>query len=343
MKPVRVLVVDDSATMRGVIAATLARDAGIEVVGMAADPFEAREAIKALNPDVMTLDVEMPKMDGLDFLDKVMRLRPLPVVMVSNLTARGANAAIRAMELGAVDCVSKPSIEFPNAFDGLPSTVIAARSARIVNRAIDAVAQRAVLASSYKWDGKFVAIGASTGCVEALIAIIARYPGNCPPTLVTVHMPPKFTRSFANRLDGLTDAKVCEAEDGAPLEAGRVYISQGGTRHLEAAKRGGPVCVLREGPPVNGHSPSVDALFDSVAKTFGVASLGVILTGMGRDGAKGLLAMRKAGARTLGQDEDTSVVYGMPRAAFDCGAVEQQVPVHDIGKKILDLTSLKRC
>ncbi len=204
----------------------------------------------------------MPRMDGLNFLDKVMRLRPLPVVMVSNLTARGANAAIRAMELGAVDCVSKPSIECPNAFDALPSTIIAARGARIANRSLETVTQRAVSSRCYKWDGKFVAIGASTGCVEALIAIIARYPGNCPPTLVTVHMPPKFTRSFANRLDGLTEARVCEAEDGAPLEAGRVYVSPGGARHLEVARRGGPVCVLREGPPVGGHSPSVDALFE---------------------------------------------------------------------------------
>jgi two-component system chemotaxis response regulator CheB len=343
MKPVRVLVVDDSATMRGIIAATLARESGIEIVGQAANPYEAREAIKALNPDVMTLDVEMPRMDGLDFLDKVMRLRPLPVVMVSNYTGRGADAAIRAMELGAIDCISKPSIEYPNAFDALPSVIIAAKGARVGDRLSATAAQRGAACRTYQWDGKIVAIGASTGCVEALIAIVARYPANCPATLVTVHMPRQFTRSFARRLDGLTEAHVCEAEDGAPLASGHVYVAPGGGGHLEAAKQGGPVCVLQRGPPVNGHAPSVDALFLSVAKNFGGAAIGAILSGMGRDGANGLLAMRTAGARTLGQDEQTSVVYGMPRTAFECGAVEEQVSVHSIGNRILNLTSLQRC
>ena len=344
MKPVRVLVVDDSATMRGLIAATLAREGAIEIVGEAADPYEARDAIKALNPDVMTLDVEMPKMDGLDFLDKVMRLRPLPVVMVSAHTGKGADAAIRALELGAIDCVSKPSIDCPNAFDALAPAILAAKSARIGDRGATSAVQRGGASRSYQWDGKkIVAMGASTGCVEALIPIMARYPANCPPTLVAVHMPAKFTRSFARRLDSLTEARVCEAENGAPLAPGHVYVAPGGGPHLEAAKHGRPICVLREGPRINGHAPSVDALFLSVAKNFGVDAVGAILTGMGRDGASGLLAMRNAGARTLGQNEATSVIYGMPRVAFECGAVEEQASVHDLANRILTLTSLNRC
>ncbi len=339
MKPVRVLVVDDSATMRAVIASTLSRDPAIEVVGLAADPLEAREAVKALNPDVMTLDVEMPKMDGLAFLEKVMRLRPLPVVMVSTLTARGASAAIKAMELGAVCCVGKPSIDHPNAFDALPATIMAAAGARVANRTSFTALRRERAAPAYHWDGKIVAIGASTGCVESLIAIIAQYPANCPPTLVTVHMPAAFTRSFAHRLDGLTEARVQEAVDGAILVQGNVYVAPGGVAHLEAAFSGRPKCRLRSGDPVNGHRPSVDVLFDSVARSFGAEAVGIILTGMGRDGASGLLAMRQAGARTIGQNEATCVVYGMPKAAFQCGAVEEEASVHDIGKRILALTT----
>ena len=338
MKPVRVLVVDDSATMRAVIASTLSRDPAIEVVGMAADPLEAREAVKALNPDVMTLDVEMPKMDGLAFLEKVMRLRPLPVVMVSTLTAKGASAAIKAMELGAVSCVGKPSIDHPNAFDALPATIMAAATARVANRT-PIVAPRRRAGPSYQWDGKIVAIGASTGCVESLIAIIAQYPANCPPTLVTVHMPAAFTKSFAHRLDGLTEANVHEAQDGAVLMPGHVYVAPGGVAHLEGVCSGRPKCRLRDSNPVNGHRPSVDVLFDSVAKAFGAEAVGVILTGMGRDGASGLLAMRQSGARTIGQNEATCVVYGMPKAALQCGAVEEEASVHDIAKRILALTT----
>jgi two-component system chemotaxis response regulator CheB len=195
MKPVRVLVVDDSATMRGVIAATLSRAPGIEVVGMAADPIEARAAIKQLNPDVMTLDVEMPKMDGLDFLEKVMRLRPMPVVMVSGLTARGAAATIAALELGAVTCVAKPSLENPDAFEALSSCVRAAAAARVDTRPAPSRCAPSMSDSpAYRWDGKMVAIGASTGCVEALLDVLADYPANCPPTLVAVHMPAAFTK-----------------------------------------------------------------------------------------------------------------------------------------------------
>ncbi|HYA74614.1 MAG TPA: chemotaxis response regulator protein-glutamate methylesterase [Roseiarcus sp.] len=339
MNPVRVLIVDDSATMRGLISAALSRDAGIAVVGQASDPLEAREAIKALNPDVMTLDVEMPKMDGLEFLDKVMRLRPFPVIMVSSLTAKGASATIRAMELGAVDCVGKPSIDHPNSFDDLPARVKAAATACLRKRAEQRVAKGRAPLPSYRSDGKVVAIGASTGGVEALISVLTGYPQNCPPTVITLHMPTPFTKSFARRLDGLTDARVGEAEDGAPLEVGRVYLAPGSATHLEVSNSSHWRCRLQSEDPVNGHRPSVDVLFASVAKACGPRAVGVILTGMGRDGAAGLLAMRRAGARTLGQNEVTSVVYGMPKVAFECGAVEKQASLADIGGEILNLTS----
>ncbi len=339
MKRVRVLVVDDSATMRGLISAALSRDPGIEVIGQASDPLKAREAIKALDPDVMTLDVEMPKMDGLAFLEKVMRLRPFPVVMVSSLTARGAQATIRAMELGAVDCIGKPSIDHPDTFDDLPARVKAAAGARLNKRADERQAVAAAPSSSYEPDGTLVAIGASTGGVEALIAVLTGYPANCPPTVITLHMPTPFTKSFARRLDGLTGACVTEGEEGAPLEVGRVYLAPGSVSHLEVSGVGRRRCRLRSDEPVNGHRPSVDVLFDSVAKACGARAIGVILTGMGRDGAAGLLAMRRAGARTLGQSEASSVVYGMPKVAFECGAVEKQVSLVDIGQEILALTS----
>ncbi|MBB4199784.1 chemotaxis response regulator protein-glutamate methylesterase [Rhodoblastus sphagnicola] len=338
MKPVRVLVVDDSATMRAMIAATLSRDAGIEVVGMAGDPIEARAAIKQLNPDVMTLDVEMPKMDGLNFLEKVMRLRPMPVVMVSSQTARGASATLAALELGAVTCVGKPTIEHPNAFDSLPACVLAAAGARVGERMTP---QSHLRHSAYHWDGKIVAIGASTGCVEALLAVLASYPADCPPTLVAVHMPGAFTKSFAKRLNAATEAQVAEAEDGAPLETGRVWLAPGGV-HIEATNGSRPACRLRPGEPGDVFRPSVNALFHALAKNFGKNAVGVILTGMGDDGADGLLAMRAAGARTLAQDEATSMVHGMPRAAKKCGAVESEAPLHEIGRRILDLTFLER-
>ena len=338
MNPVRVLVVDDSATMRGLISASLADDPGIEVIGQASDPLEARQAIKALNPDVMTLDVEMPKMDGLEFLEKVMRLRPFPVVMVSSLTARGATATIRAMELGAVDCIGKPSIDNPDSFNDLPARVRAAASARMQRPSL--ARQSAVEENvPYKPDGRIVAIGASTGGVEALISVIAGYPENCPPTVITVHMPSPFTRSFARRLDGLTGAHVAEAADGAPIEVGRVYLAPGTLTHLEVTSGAHPRCRLSNDDQVNGHRPSVDVMFESTAKAFGSRAVGVILTGMGRDGAAGLLSMRRAGASTLGQNEASSVVYGMPKVAFEIGAVERQLALGDVRAGILKLTS----
>jgi len=344
MKPVRVLVVDDSASMRALIVMTLSADPGIQVIGQAADPLQAREAIKALNPDVMTLDIEMPKMNGLDFLEKVMRLRPLPVIMVSSLTERGAAATISAMEIGAIDCVGKPNSENPNAFSVLADKVKTAAHARVGLRSptMQTPSRAAATAASPGLNGKIVAIGASTGGVEAVLAILTQFPRNCPPTVVTIHLPSPFTRTFVQRLDRLCQPEVQEASRGAPLTPGRIYIAPGTYTHLEIQRGEGLRCLLREGDLVSGHRPSVDALFLSVAKAAGAKAVGVILTGMGSDGAKGLLEMRRAGANTVGQDEATSVVYGMPKCAFQLGAVERQLPLDRIAAEIGGLTTSAR-
>ncbi len=338
MTPVRVLIVEDSASMRALVRAALSRDPDVEVVGEAADPLEAREAIKTLAPDVMTLDVEMPKMDGLEFLKKVMRLRPFPVVMVSASTAAGSAAAIAALENGAVCCVGKPTSADPKAFDRLADRVKSAACARLDRRPRQALGLPPS-PGGYQPDGKIVAIGASTGGVEALVSIVSRLPGNCPPTVIAIHMPQPFTKTFAKRLDGITAAEVREAQDGAALAPGRIFLAPGGPMHLEVVGHRQARCRLAGAEPVNGHRPSVDVLFDSVARNCNANAVGVILTGMGRDGAKGLLAMRAAGARTLGQDEGTSIIYGMPKAAFEIGAVEKQAPLHEIAGAILGLTS----
>lgn len=332
-EPVRVLIVDDSATMRSLISAVLRRDPEISVVGTAADPLEARTAIKELNPDVITLDVEMPNMNGLEFLEKIMRLRPMPVVMVSTLTQAGTDVTLAALEVGAVDAVAKPAPGVPaqEAFADLADKVKIAARSRV--RPLETRETRAV-DGAYRADPNHIlAIGASTGGVEALLNILTAFPANCPATVVTQHMPATFTKSFAARLDKASGATVTEAVDGAPLIPGHVYIAPGGERHLEVS---GGRCRLVAGDTVNGHRPSVDVLFHSVAR-LGRPMTGVILTGMGKDGAKGLLTMRQAGARTLGQDEASSVVYGMPRAAFELGAVERQLSLPRLAPAILDL------
>jgi two-component system chemotaxis response regulator CheB len=341
MSRVRVVVVDDSATMRGLISAALRRDPDIEVIGAAGDPLEARQMIKELNPDVITLDIEMPNMNGLEFLEKIMRLRPMPVVMVSTLTHSGAEATLRALELGAVDCVAKPSSLSGDALPDLAARVKAAARARVRSRA-GGEASRTAPRSGYGGSSDLLAIGSSTGGVEALLTVLEHFPANCPATVITQHMPASFTRSFAARLDRACGAQVEEAYDGAPIEPGRVYLAPGGGAHLEVKRSGGLRCRLREAEPVNGHRPSVDALFNSVAETAGPAAVGAILTGMGRDGALGLKAMRSAGARTVGQDEASCVVYGMPKAAFEVGAVERQAPIGEIGSILLTLCERKR-
>jgi two-component system, chemotaxis family, protein-glutamate methylesterase/glutaminase len=341
MKRIRVLVVDDSPTMLQLVASVLQRDPVIEVVALAPDAASARQAIKEFNPDVMTLDVEMPGMNGIDFLEKVMRLRPMPVVMVSTLTAKGSETTMDALALGAVDCVVKPTASNPNSFDELPKLVkIAAYSnmrgrqgARSSNGAAGAIVK------DFKPGSKIVAIGSSTGGVEALLKVVDRFPANCAPTVITQHMPPHFTATLAARMDRSCAAKVEEATDGFPLKEGHVYLAPGGERHLEIFGRDKYFCRLVSSDRVNNHCPSVDVLFNSVARCAGRDSVGVILTGMGADGAAGLLAMRESGARTIGQNEATSVVYGMPRAAFELGAVGIQLPVDKIGDEIVNLTA----
>ena len=343
MKKIRVLIVDDSASVRAVIASVLTATPDIEVVGQASDPFEAREAIKALDPDVVTLDVEMPKMNGLDFLERVMRLRPTPVIMVSSTTGAGAETTIRALEIGAVDCVCKPTAEDAEWFPTLAAKIRAAAATRgrLGHAAAPAPAEPAKdAAHNYKPDGRVVAIGSSTGGVEALISVLSAFPANCPPTVITQHMPATFTKSFAARLDRLCAPNVREATDGAILAPGQIYLAPGSaTHHLTVTGAGTLRCRLREEAPVNGHCPSVDVLFNSVAKAAGGSAVGVILTGMGRDGAQGLLSMRTAGAETIGQDAETSLVYGMPKTAFEAGGVQRQIPLRRIGREILALTS----
>ncbi len=338
--PARVLVVDDSPTMRGLITAVLNADPEVNVVGQAGDAMEARAAIKQLNPDVVTLDIEMPNMNGLEFLEKIMRLRPMPVIMVSTMTHHGANATLAALEIGAFDCVGKPSPGDGRPFMDLAEKVKAA--ARSAHRRSAEVAQVISPAAGYKVGRKVVAIGSSTGGVEALITVLQNFPQNCPPTVITQHMPSTFTKSFAERLNRICAPVVQEATDGARLEIGKIYLAPGGDRHLQVVNPSAPCCRLLESDPVNGHRPSVDVLFQSVAELAGRNAVGVILTGMGRDGASGLLKMRSAGARTVGQNEKTCVVYGMPRVAYEIGAVEQQLPLGSIGEEVLKLTAARK-
>ena len=342
----RVLIVDDSATMRQIIREILSNDPQLEVVGEACDPHQAREAIKSLDPDVITLDVEMPGMNGLDFLERLMRLRPMPVVMVSTLTSRGAETTIRALELGAFDCVAKPRLNDLDSISHLGQMVKLAAASRARPRmaasASPAPVRRPVPAGGPQ-SNRLIAIGSSTGGVEALITLIGAFPENCPPTVITQHMPALFTKPFSARLDRLCAPKVCEAWHGAPIEQGCVYVAPGGKAHLTVRGKPGALrCHLVETDLVNGHRPSVDVLFHSVAQAVGGRSAGVILTGMGRDGALGLAAMRKEGAITLGQTEETCIVYGMPKAAYEIGAVEKQVPLHNMAAELFAALGDKR-
>jgi two-component system chemotaxis response regulator CheB len=338
--PVRVLVVDDSALMRQLISTMLSSDPEIEVVGTAPDPHVAREKIKSLNPDVVTLDVEMPHMDGLTFLRKIMSLRPMPVVMISTLTQAGAEVTLEALEIGAVDFIAKPVTDVASAMGELAADMqgkvkAAARSSVRVRRPHQSMVRqpRPLLNRS---TGKIVCIGASTGGVEALKEILMRLPADCPPILVTQHMPATFTPAFARRLDHECPMTVSEAVDGERIEAGHAYIAPGGY-HLELVRSGSHfACSVHDGPAVSGHRPSADVLFRSAARIAGSISIGVILTGMGKDGADGLLDLRQAGATTLGQDEASSLIYGMPRVAFERGAVSRQLPLTEIADAIVE-------
>jgi two-component system chemotaxis response regulator CheB len=352
-KTIRVLVVDDSALVRSILSEVLARDPQIEVVGTASDAHIAREKIKKLNPDVLTLDVEMPKMDGLTFLHNLMRLRPMPVVMVSSMTERGAEVTLDALAMGAVDFLSKPRIDvaakLPEYCDELIAKIKVAARASV--RALDPQRAAAVkpksmgpaatdsvpAARKMRTTDRIIAIGASTGGTEAIKRVLVGLPADTPGILITQHIPKAFSASFAKRMNDSCLMTVTEAEDGQQVLAGHVYIAPG-DRHLYLIRDGARyVCRLDDGPPVNRHKPSVDVLFHSVAKSAGENAIGVILTGMGKDGAKGLKEMRAAGSRTVAQDEHTSVVWGMPGEAVAIGAAEDVVSIDDMAQYVLAL------
>lgn len=356
-KRIKVLIVDDSALVRSLLTDILRADPAIEVVGVASDAHIAREKIKALNPDVLTLDVEMPKMDGITFLKNLMRLRPMPVVMVSSLTERGADVTLDALALGAVDYLSKPKIDLAATLkdygDELIEKIHAAsrasvraldprRAATIAPRAAhsaDAVLPKAATASSrqFRTTDRIIAIGASTGGTEAIKEVLMRLPPDSPGVLITQHIPKAFSGPFARRMNDCCQVTVYEAEDGQQVLPGHAYIAPG-DKHLMLIRDGARyVCRLDDGVPVNRHKPSVDVLFRSVAQNAGRNAIGAILTGMGKDGAKGLKEMLEAGSRTIAQDEATSVVWGMPGEAVTIGAAQHVLPLDSVAGKILSL------
>ncbi|WP_341891721.1 chemotaxis response regulator protein-glutamate methylesterase [Variovorax sp. YR752] len=346
-KKIKVLCVDDSALIRSVMSEIINSQPDMTVVGTAADPLVARDLIKVTNPDVLTLDVEMPRMDGLEFLEKLMRLRPMPVVMVSSLTERGSEIALRALELGAIDFVTKPRL---GVRDGLlnyteliagkirtaaSARLLPARPAATAARPAHEAAPEALLRSPLLSTEKLLIIGASTGGTEAIREVLQPLPPDAPAVLIAQHMPAGFTRSFAQRLDGLCRIRVKEAEQGERVLPGHAYIAPGGF-HLSLARSGANyVAHLDQEPPVNRHRPSIDVLFDSAAKHAGKNAIGIILTGMGKDGAEGLLRMRRAGAHTLAQDEVSCVVFGMPREAVALGAVDEVSPLNEISRRVM--------
>ncbi len=335
---VRTLIVDDSLSMQAIIRRKLSFDPQIEVVGTAASADEARAKIKELDPDVVTLDVEMPGMSGLDFLERLMRLRPTPVVMLSTLTAQGAEASLTALERGAFDCFDKTRLmaQGDNTGTELADLVRAASTSRPTARMAPVTPVVHERAAYTPRPGALIAIGASTGGVEALIELLSGFPANCPPTVIVQHMPATFTPSFAARLNRLCAPTVEEARPGAVLAVGKIYLAPGGERHMEIGGSGDRRhCRLIEGDKVNGHRPSVDRLFHSVARLVGRDATAAILTGMGCDGAEGMKAMRTAGSMTFGQDKATSVVYGMPAIAHQIGAVGEQLPLRRIAGRLL--------
>lgn len=368
MNKIKVLIVDDSALVRQVLTRILEQDAAIEVVGTAPDPFVARDRIKSLEPDVLTLDVEMPRMDGLTFLRNLMRLHPMPVVMVSTLTEKGADVTLEALETGAVDFVSKPRIDIAHTLDDYAEELVAKVKAasRAQVKRLDPVARRrsvpppsgdgsnsnggvdrkldadAVIKARqgpirFQTTEQIFAIGASTGGTEAIKEVLLRLPADAPGTLITQHIPPVFSTSFARRLNEISAMTVYEASDGQPVVRGCAYVAPG-DRHLLLERDGARyICRLHDGPPVNRHKPSVDVLFRSVSQTAGSNAVGVILTGMGDDGARGLLEMRGRGSATIAQDEKTSVVWGMPGASVKIDAASEVLPLGRIGERLVEL------
>ncbi len=358
MAKINVLVVDDSALVRKLLSEILNKDPDIEVVGTAIDPYQAREKIKKLKPDVLTLDVEMPRMDGVTFLKNLMRLHPMPVVMVSTLTEQGAQVTLEALELGAVDFVAKPKLDLSNTLNDYAHEIIdKVKTAAVVNihalvqdkpRPVavpDKLTADAVLAKSslgsipshLKTTDKIIAIGSSTGGTEAIKDVLMLLPASCPGIVITQHIPAAFSGPFAERVNGLSAIEVSEAKDGQQILPGHAYIAPG-DKHLLVERSGARFyCRLNDGPPVSRHKPSVDVLFRSVAQSLGPNAIGIMLTGMGDDGAKGMLEMKQAGAFNFVQDEKSSVVWGMPGQAIKIGAAELQVPLNKIAEKLLNL------
>jgi two-component system chemotaxis response regulator CheB len=350
---VRVLVVDDSALVRRILTEVLNSSPGIEVVGTAADPYSAREKIKQLNPDVLTLDVEMPRMDGLTFLANLMRLRPMPVVMVSSLTEQGADITLQALEYGAVDFVTKPKLDLAHTLEDYAAELIekvrTAAGAKVralaphmhAERSIqprytaDVVLARGAPRAHFRTTDRIIAIGASTGGTEAIREVLARLPADAPGVVIAQHIPEAFSEPFARRMDAACPMRVFHARDGQQIVPGHVYIAPGNWHLLVVRDGARYVCRLSDGPPVNRHRPSVDVLFRSVAQNAGPNAVGVILTGMGDDGARGMKEMHDAGAPTIAQDEASSVVWGMPGEAVRGGGVDQVLPLAAIAAAVL--------
>lgn len=359
---VRVLIIDDSPTLRRLLSQIMDSDPDIEVVGTASDPYIARSKIKKLDPDVLTLDVEMPRMDGLTFLANLMRLRPMPVVMVSRLTDRNADATLRALELGAVDFIVKPDFDITEDLDSFaaevngkikaaahvtPRTLEPGAPAKRIEvdekLSVDAVLEKKTRKKPFTRTETLLAIGASTGGTEAIKEVLMQMPANAPATVITQHIPAAFSAPFAERVNGVSAMSVCQAEDGQAILPGHAYIAPG-DRHLQVVCRGGRYyCALNDGPLVNRHKPAVDVLFRSVAQEAGPNAIGVLLTGMGDDGARGLKEMQEAGAHTIAQDERTSVVWGMPGAAVKLGAADSVLALEKIaGYLMTQLQALRK-
>ncbi|HRA28003.1 MAG TPA: chemotaxis response regulator protein-glutamate methylesterase [Acinetobacter johnsonii] len=340
---IKVLVVDDSALIRSLLTEIINSQRDMVVVGAAPDPLIAREMIKQLNPDVLTLDVEMPKMDGLDFLEKLMRLRPMPVVMVSTLTERGSEITMRALELGAIDFVTKPKmsitagmLEYTEEITDKIRTASKARVAPLSRHSSTSNAAPSQLRNPLISSEKLLIIGASTGGTEAIKSFLLQMPSDCPGILITQHMPAGFTKSFANRLDSLCQISVKEAQGGERVLPGHAYIAPG-DKHLLLVRSGANYMTeLSDAPPVNRHKPSVDVLFDSAALNAGKNAIGVILTGMGKDGAAGMAKMKTAGAYNFAQNEESCVVYGMPKEAVAHGGVDEVAHLNDLPKLVLN-------
>lgn len=351
MPKTRVVVVDDSALVRSLLSEIINRQSDMECVGAAADPLIAREMIRSLNPDVITLDVEMPRMDGIDFLAKLMRLRPTPVVMVSTLTEKGADVTLRALELGAIDFVAKPKIGIADGLkllaEDITEKVRIASKAQVHRTNVPATAHATTTSTSTNLPRpaapigrlsteKIIFLGASTGGTEATKEVLVNLPPDCPAVVITQHMPPGFTKSYAARLDSLCRISVKEASDGERILPGHAYIAPGG-HHLSVERSGANyIARVQVGEPVNRHMPSVEVLFKSAARVVGQNALGIMLTGMGNDGAKAMKELRDAGSYNFAQDEASCVVFGMPREAINAGAVHEVLPLKDIAGRLIE-------